>query len=115
MGRVNLIWQRDANAIALRALAHCASPPLVLNVTGRPAHPVRSLAMEFGRRWNVEPEFEGAGGESALLSNAAWAEELFGAPETGIAEMIERVAEWVELGGRSLGKPTHFEARDGKF
>jgi len=31
MGRVNLIWQRDANAIALRTFAHCASPPLVLN------------------------------------------------------------------------------------
>lgn len=115
MGRVNLIWQRDANAIALRALGHCASPPLVINVTGRPSQRVRSLAMEFGRRWSREPEFEGGESESALLSNSGWADELFGAPETGIAEMIDRVAEWVELGGRSLGKPTHFEARDGKF
>jgi nucleoside-diphosphate-sugar epimerase len=115
MGRVNLIWQRDANAIALRALAHCSSPPMVLNVTGRPSHRVRSLAMEFGRRWGVEPAFDGREADSALLSNAAQCEALFGAAEAGLGEMIERVAEWVEQGGRSLGKPTHFEARDGKF
>lgn len=115
MGKVNLIWQRDANAVALQALAHCAMPPLVLNVTGRPAHLVRWIAGEFGRRWGTEPAFAGAEAESALLSDAARAEALFGAPEVGIAEMIDQVAHWVELGGRSLGKPTHFETRDGKF
>jgi hypothetical protein len=25
------------------------------------------------------------------------------------------VAAWVQQGGRSLGKPTHFEATDGRF
>jgi nucleoside-diphosphate-sugar epimerase len=115
MGKVNLIWQRDANAIALQALAHCAVPPLVLNVTGRPAHLVRWIAGEFARRWGIEPKFAGAETESALLSDAARAEALFGAPEVGIAEMIDQVAQWVEQGGRSLGKPTHFETRDGKF
>ena len=34
MGYVNVIWQGDANAMALRALAHAASPPLVVNVAG---------------------------------------------------------------------------------
>ncbi len=114
MGRVNLIWQRDANAVALRALAHGASPPLVLNLTG-PAYSVRTLAEELGRRWKVSPRFEGAERESALLSNPGRCTALFGAPETGLGEMIDRVASWVEQGGRSLGKPTHFEARDGKF
>ncbi|HEV8196770.1 MAG TPA: NAD-dependent epimerase/dehydratase family protein [Gemmatimonadales bacterium] len=114
MSRVNLIWQRDANAIALRALEHCESPPLVLNLTG-PSHRVHALATEFGRRWNKAPIFEGQESESALLSNAARCGTLFGPPETGIGEMIDRVAEWVEVGGRSLGKPTHFETRDGKF
>lgn len=115
MGRVNLIWQRDANAIALRALASCASPPLVLNVTGRHSHLVRALAMEFGRRWRTAPVFEGVEGDTALLSNSARCEAMFGAAETGIGEMIDRVAEWVEQGGRSLGKPTHFDTRDGRF
>ena len=43
MAKVNLIWQRDANAIALAALAQAAHPPLVLNLTG-PAVPVRWIA-----------------------------------------------------------------------
>ena len=30
-------------------------------------------------------------------------------------EMIDQVASWVEQGGRSLGKPTHYEVREGRF
>ena len=29
--------------------------------------------------------------------------------------MMRWIADWVMRGGESLGKPTHFEARDGKF
>jgi hypothetical protein len=29
--------------------------------------------------------------------------------------MLDMVAEWVEQDGPMLGKPTKFEARDGKF
>jgi nucleoside-diphosphate-sugar epimerase len=115
MGWVNVIWQRDANAIALRALAHCDVPPFVLNLTGRPALSVRWLAEQFGRRWGIEPQLRGVEASTALLSNAARTEALFGKPEVGIEEMIERVAEWVEQRGRSLGKPTHFEEREGGF
>ena len=111
----SVIWQRDANAVALRALAHCTAPPLMLNVTGRPAVSVRSLAQEFGRRWGVQPVFEGIESPTALLSNAGLMEALFEKPEVGVEEMIARVAEWVEQGGRSLGKPTHFSVRDGQF
>ncbi|MGQ0703383.1 MAG: NAD-dependent epimerase/dehydratase family protein [Gemmatimonadales bacterium] len=115
MGRVNLIWQGDANAIALRAFSRCTVSPAVLNVTGRPAHAVRGLAEGFGRRFGVNVSFRGTEATTALLSNAARMEALFGRPEVGIEEMIERVAAWVERGGRSLGKPTHFEEREGRF
>lgn len=114
MGKVNLIWQGDANGIALRSLAHCTSPPLVLNLTG-PAYRVRWLAAEFGRRFGIEPRIAGLERETALLSNSARMQATFGAPSTGIEAMLDRVAEWVEGGGRSLGKPTHFEERSGKF
>jgi len=114
MGTVNLIWQRDANAVALGVLAHCASPPFVLNLTG-PAVAVRWIAEEFGRRWGIEPVFAGTESPTALLSNPGLCQSLFGAPPVPIAEMIVRVAEWIEQGGGSLGKPTHFEVRDGAF
>ncbi|HSE53507.1 MAG TPA: hypothetical protein VLB00_15055, partial [Gemmatimonadales bacterium] len=115
MGRVNVIWQRDANAIALRAFGHCASPPLVLNLTGRPAYGVRWLAEELGRRLGLEPRFTGGAAATALLSDASRCEDLFGPPEMGIAGMLDLVAEWVAQGGRSLGRPTHYENREGRF
>ena len=114
MGRVNLIWQRDANAIALMALAHCGVPPLVLNVTG-PPHSVRWLAEQLGKRLERAPVFEGMQSDTALLSNAAECLRMFGPHPVGIMEMLDWVAEWVREGGRSLGKPTHYEIRDGAF
>ncbi len=115
MGKVNVIWQRDANAIALGALLHAAAPPLVLNLTGKPALGVRWLAEELGRRLGRTPVFRGREQDTALLSDARRMETLFGPPEVGIAEMLDRVAEWVLAGGGSLGKPTHFEERSGTF
>ena len=115
MGMVNVIWQRDANAIALRALGACSSPPLVLNVTGRPAVSVRWLAEQFGQRWGIEPRFEGTEAATALLSDASRMEAMFGKPDVALAAMITLVAEWVEGGGRSLNKPTQFTSREGRF
>jgi len=114
MGYVNLIWQADANAIALRALAHAASPPMVLNVTG-PKVSVRRLAEELGGRLGVAPRFAGRESPTALLSNPARMVELLGAPETSREAMLDRVVSWIQAGGRSLGKPTRFEEREGRF
>ncbi|MYA71936.1 NAD(P)-dependent oxidoreductase [Candidatus Poribacteria bacterium] len=115
MGNVNVIWQGDANAVALRAFAHCQSPPLVLNVTGPETVSVRYLASCFGRLFNKVPRFEDEEASTALLSNAAQCHQLFGYPRVSLGQMIEWVAEWVQIGGTTLRKPTHFEVRDGKF
>ncbi|MGD2135697.1 MAG: NAD-dependent epimerase/dehydratase family protein [Gemmatimonadales bacterium] len=114
MGWVNLIWQRDANAIALRALAHCAVPPLVLNVTG-PKYSVRELAAGLAARLDTEPVFRGEEAGTALLSDASRCAQRFGPPTTSIETMLDWVADWVRRGGRSLGRPTHFEERKGRF
>ena len=115
MGHVNVIWQGDANEIALRALRLCGSPAAVLNVTGPETVSVRQLAQRFGQLLGVEPLIEGSEADTALLSNAAKAQELFGYPRVTLERMIEWTAEWVQAGGPTLDKPTHFGRRDGKF
>jgi hypothetical protein len=33
----------------------------------------------------------------------------------GLETLLDWTADWVRRGGLSLGKPTHYEARDGKY
>jgi nucleoside-diphosphate-sugar epimerase len=115
MGNANVIWQGDANSICLRSLALASTPPLVLNLTGPETLSVRWVAREFGRHFGVQPAFSGEEAPKALLNNAARCFERFGYPSVGVTELIEATARWIGSGGRALGKPTHFEARDGKF
>ena len=115
MGNANVIWQGDANAVALRAFAHSKSPPLILNVTGPETVSVRYLASCFGTLFKKPPRFEGEEAATALLSNASRCHQLFGYPRVSLGQMIEWVAEWVRIDGATLRKPTHFEVRDGKF
>lgn len=115
MGNANVIWQGDANSICLRSLAYASSPPFVLNLTGPETLSVRWIASEFGRHFGVAPEFMGSEAPHALLNNAAKCFEIFGYPSVTPLHLIEMTARWIGSGGRALGKPTHFEVRDGKF
>jgi dTDP-4-dehydrorhamnose reductase len=114
VGRVNAIWQGDANAYAFRALALCESPPRPLVVTGPEVVSVREVAEAFGERFSRTPRFSGEPGP-ALLGDPALCVSRLGAPEVGLARLVGWVAAWLEAGGRSLAKPTHFEAVDGRF
>jgi nucleoside-diphosphate-sugar epimerase len=115
MGLANVIWQGDANSVCLRSFSLCQSPPAILNLTGPETLSVRSLARRFGEHFGVEPVFEGAEGETALLNNAARCHSIFGYPEVSLEQMIEWLVGWIKLGGVMWNKPTHFEVRDGKF
>ena len=115
MGYVNIIWQQDANEIALRSLPHCSVPAKILNVTGVEKLSVRQLAGEFGKIFGREPVFINNEQETALLSDASESRRLFGAPAVSIHQMIEVIAGWINEGGRLLNKPTHFQEREGKF
>lgn len=114
-GYVNLIWQGDANAMAIRCLAIAESPPRAINVTGPETVAIRDLAVEFGRQFGKEPIFEGHESETALLSNSSEAHRLFGRPSVTVNQMIEWTADWVRHGRRLLDKPTHYDARDGRY
>jgi nucleoside-diphosphate-sugar epimerase len=115
MGYFNCIWQGDANSVCLRAFDLCESPPRILNLTGRETLSVWDIAQQFGSRFGVEPVITGKEANTALLSNASLCEKLFGPPETGLQEMLDGIADWLQRGGNTLGKPTHFEVRTGKF
>ena len=115
MGYVNVIWQGDANRIALECLGLASTPPFVVNVTGPDILSVREIAEWFGERFGKRARFTGSERADALLSNTSRMRETFAAPDVSLDQMCEWVAQWIEEGGSLLGKATKFEARDGRF
>jgi nucleoside-diphosphate-sugar epimerase len=115
MGYANVIWQGDANALALASLADAASPPFVINVAGPDLLDVREACRHFGRLFGKPPAFNREPAATALLSNAAKAYARYGRPRVELKQLIEWTADWLRRGGKTWNKPTHFQARDGQF
>jgi len=115
MGHVNVIWQGDANAVALRCLARTTAPTSPLNVTGPRTLSVRWLADEFARRFGRAARLTGSEAPTGWLNNAARMVAEFGPPKVGIERMLDWTADWLLRGMPSHGKPTHYEVRDGRF
>ncbi len=114
MGHANIIWQGEANDWALQALAHCQTPTAPLNLSG-PRISIRTTAQSLGERLGVAPVFSGVEADSAWLVDCAQARALFGPPAVGLETMIDWTADWARRGMATLGKPTHYETRDGKY
>jgi nucleoside-diphosphate-sugar epimerase len=114
MGHANIIWQGEANDWALRTLAHCTAPITPLNLSG-PKVSIRAIAQAFGERLGVAPVLTGQEATTAWLVDCSEAFRLFGLPRVRLEQMLDWTADWVQRGGASLGKPTHYEARDGKY
>ncbi len=115
MGHVNVIWQGDANSLALRCLAKVTTPTTPINVTGPEVSSVRELAETFGKLLGRKPQIVGKEADSAWLSDTRLSNELFGKPVVSLEQMIAWTADWVSENRPSHNKPTHFEARDGAY
>lgn len=115
MGHVNVVWQGYVCNVALQCFGLAASPSSILNIAGPETVSVRWMAERLGSIMGKKPNIVGVESPNALLNNSAPCHKLFGYPQVSIETMIEWVAHWVASGGASLGKPTHYETRDGKF
>jgi nucleoside-diphosphate-sugar epimerase len=115
MGHVNIVWQGDANRAALELLPLCASPPLIINLSGGETLSVRTLATALGERLDLAPRFAGTESDDALLSDTSLLRSTLGEPEMPLDVMLDWVADWIREQRPLLGKPTKFEARDGAF
>ena len=114
MGHANVIWQGEANDWTLRTLAHCTTPTSPLNLSG-PKLSIRAVARGLGERLGVEPVLTGQEAETAWLVDCSEAFRLYGQPQVSLDRMLDWTADWVQRGGASLNKPTHYEARDGQY
>jgi hypothetical protein len=115
LGHVNFIWQGDASSQALRCLAHCEAPTTPINVSGQEILAVRDLAQRFGALLGREPVLVGMEEPTAWLTDTSQAVKLFGLPIVDTAQLIAWTADWVARAMPSLGKPTKYEVRDGRY
>lgn len=115
LGHVNFIWQGDAAAQALRCLAHCDTPTSPINVSGHEILRVRDLAADLGARLGRAPVIVGTEQPTAWLTDTSQATKLFGLPIVDTPQLIAWTADWVARSMPSLGKPTKYEVRDGRY
>jgi nucleoside-diphosphate-sugar epimerase len=115
LGHVNFIWQGDANAQALRCLAHCDTPTSPINVSGHEILKVRGLAAKLGVLLGRDPVIVGTEQPTAWLTDTSQATKLFGLPIVDTERLIAWTADWVARSMPSLGKPTKYEVRDGRY
>jgi nucleoside-diphosphate-sugar epimerase len=114
-GYFNCIWQGDANSLALRSLSLATTPPSVWNLCLPEVFSLRSVATRLGELLGRQVQLLGTEAPTALLGNSARLCAALGPPSIPLDTMLRWIAHWVKAGGSNLGKPTHFEVRDGRY
>jgi len=111
----NCIWQGDANEVAVRSLLYTSSDIFYVNVSGPETISVYATAKKFEKLFGKEAFFCDEMTDTSHISNTGKMAEVFGYPLVSLETMIKWQAEWILTGGRSLGKPTHFEEKKGDY
>ena len=114
----NVIWQGDANRLALRSLAAAQSPALALNVTGAIVN-VHEIATRVAERLKCDVQFVGATPDApspdVLLANTTRLQEALPYDAMPLVTLCDWAADWVRAGNHILSRPTKFDVRDGKY
>jgi hypothetical protein len=114
-GYFNCIWQGDANNIILRSISLASCPPKIRNLCRPEVFSVRNVAAQFGALLGRTPRFAGSESAHSLLCDSRPLCKELGEPATPLEPMLRLIAGWVQRGGPTLGKPTGFDVRDGKY
>ena len=115
MGYFNAIWQGDANEMILRSFALCDSPARAFNLTSPEIYSLRAVALRLGVLLAKTPNLIGQEEETALLSNASALQSELASPRVDLERLLNWIAHWTQRDLPTLGKPTHFETRDGNY
>lgn len=114
-GFFNAIWQGDANAMILRSLALTSSPSTAWNLCRPETFSVREVATRLASLMGRAVQFEGVEASHCLLGNARPLCDRMGTPSIGLETLLRWTAAWAQSPGIYLGRPTHFEVRDGRY
>ena len=115
MGYANVIWQADANAMTIQSLADASTPAFVVNVSGPEVFSTKDVCERFAELFGTSVEFTGEAAATALLNNGSAGHQRYGKPRVSLDQLQIWIADWLKRDQPTLGKPTHFEVRDGKF
>jgi hypothetical protein len=99
----------------LRSLDLASLPMATRNLCRPEVFSVHEVGLKFGELFGRKPNFKGTENTTALIGNAQKLCGEMGAPTTHLSTMVNWIADWIHRCGRTLGKPTHFETRDGKY
>lgn len=113
-GWANVIWQGDANRLALRSLALSTTSPGAMNATG-PMVSIQEMCVALGNRLGRAPAFVDKPEQTALVANIDRLQQLLPGNLMPLETLVDWTATWITSGGRILGKPTKYEVRDGRF
>jgi len=115
MGHVNVIWQGDANAMSICALADAGVPAFAINVSGPEILKIRSVCETFADAFGKQLHVVGAESPDALLNDGSIGHARYGLPRVSFDQMVPLIVDWIQNERPLLGKPTHFESRTGVF
>ncbi|MBL4701867.1 MAG: hypothetical protein JKX85_11485 [Phycisphaeraceae bacterium] len=78
MGMANVIWQTDANAMALLSLAHASNVPFAINLAGPEQISIERVCIALGQRLDRKPVFTPGSSEPPEAPEAPEASKMSG-------------------------------------